>query len=227
MNIIYYDKNKNCYRERNIKQWAVNNKLDYIIELHKNSSSNSSATGTGVLIKSGTNNKNIELATKVFNVLNKYFKKWSTGVVYRDNLYNMNVIEGSCNYSLLEICFNSNDNDNNVLDNNIENIGNDLYITLKESGIKNLGVIYGHGNGDPGAVNGTRYEADEVRRIEVKEMTKPIELDNTPDSYAKLSVDKAIEKGILKGDTNGNLMLHSNVSRQDLMVFFDRLRLLD
>lgn len=51
-------------------------------------------------------------------------------------------------------------------------------------------------------------------------------LDNTPDEYAKTAVQKAIEKGILKGDGNGNLMLRSPLTRQDMLVILDRLELL-
>ena len=48
-------------------------------------------------------------------------------------------------------------------------------------------------------------------------------LDNTPDSYAKKSVEWAKKEGILKGDDNGNLMLHSNITRQDFIVMLYRL----
>ncbi len=47
--------------------------------------------------------------------------------------------------------------------------------------------------------------------------------DNTPDAYAAKAVSKATSKGIIKGDESGNLMLHSAVSRQDLMVILERL----
>lgn len=50
--------------------------------------------------------------------------------------------------------------------------------------------------------------------------------DNTPDTYAKGAVDKAIKKGVLKGTTGGDYKLHSAVTRQDLFVFLDRLGLL-
>ena len=43
--------------------------------------------------------------------------------------------------------------------------------------------------------------------------------DNTPDKYAKEAVEWAVKEGILNGDQNGNYMLHSNVTRQDLLVF--------
>lgn len=52
-------------------------------------------------------------------------------------------------------------------------------------------------------------------------------LDNAPAEWEKESINKALEKGILKGDENGNLMLHSAVTRAQLMVFLDRLGLLN
>lgn len=53
-----------------------------------------------------------------------------------------------------------------------------------------------------------------------------VKVDNTPDSYAKTAVDKAIKKGVLAGTTDGDYKLHSDVTRQDLFVFLDRLGLL-
>lgn len=63
--------------------------------------------------------------------------------------------------------------------------------------------------------------------IKYKKEEKPMaKKDNTPDSYAKSAVEKAVKKGILKGTTEGDLKLHSAVTRQDLFVFLDRLGLL-
>ena len=56
-----------------------------------------------------------------------------------------------------------------------------------------------------------------------KEEKQIPKLDNTPDAYAKDAVKWAKEKGIIKGDENGNLMLHSNITRQDMLVFLYRL----
>lgn len=50
--------------------------------------------------------------------------------------------------------------------------------------------------------------------------------DNTPDKYAKAAVEKAIKSGVLKGTTDGDLKLHSPVTRQDFFVFLDRMGLL-
>ena len=47
--------------------------------------------------------------------------------------------------------------------------------------------------------------------------------DNTPDLYAKDAVCKAVDKGIIKGDEGGNLMLHSPITRQDLLVILERI----
>lgn len=46
--------------------------------------------------------------------------------------------------------------------------------------------------------------------------------DNTPDSYAANAINWAKDCGILYGDGNGDLKLHSNVTRQDVIVFLYR-----
>lgn len=51
-------------------------------------------------------------------------------------------------------------------------------------------------------------------------------MDNTPSKWAKESVDKAIKSGLIKGDENGNLALHDNLTREQLCVFLDRLGLI-
>lgn len=55
-----------------------------------------------------------------------------------------------------------------------------------------------------------------------KEMNKVKAVDNTPDTYAKEAVDWAIKNGILKGTVEGDFMLHSNLTRQDALVFLHR-----
>lgn len=50
--------------------------------------------------------------------------------------------------------------------------------------------------------------------------------DNIPDEYAKAAVQKAQEREILKGGTDGDLMLHSPLTRQDLFVILERLGIL-
>ena len=48
------------------------------------------------------------------------------------------------------------------------------------------------------------------------------ETDNIADAYAADAVKWAIDNGILRGDSNGNYKLHSNISRQDMLVFLYR-----
>lgn len=49
-----------------------------------------------------------------------------------------------------------------------------------------------------------------------------VKKDNTPDKYAKEAVEWAVKNGILKGDDNGDYKLHSNVTKQDVLVFLHR-----
>jgi hypothetical protein len=67
-----------------------------------------------------------------------------------------------------------------------------------------------------------------IRGVDNKPMETIIKevQDNTPDTWAKISVDKAIAKGIFKGDSDGNLRLHDEITRQEFMVILDRLSLL-
>lgn len=46
--------------------------------------------------------------------------------------------------------------------------------------------------------------------------------DNVADAYASDAIIWAIKNGILYGDQNGNYKLHSNITRQDMLVFLHR-----
>lgn len=48
-------------------------------------------------------------------------------------------------------------------------------------------------------------------------------LDNTPNSWAKDAVEWAKDKKIITGDENGNLKLHDNCTREDVLVFLYRM----
>ena len=60
-----------------------------------------------------------------------------------------------------------------------------------------------------------------LKKKEVKKVAT-VKKDNTPDKYAKTAVDWAVKNGILAGDGNGDYKLHSNVTRQDMLVFLHR-----
>lgn len=48
------------------------------------------------------------------------------------------------------------------------------------------------------------------------------DLDNTPAAWEKKAVEAALSRGIIKGDTSGNLKLHSTATRADVLVFLER-----
>ena len=71
--------------------------------------------------------------------------------------------------------------------------------------------------------NFKKKPADPVEPVKPVDPVKPtVKLDNTPDSYAKSAIDWAVKVGLLKGDQNGDYMLHSYITRQDAVVFLDR-----
>lgn len=47
--------------------------------------------------------------------------------------------------------------------------------------------------------------------------------DNTPDNWAKEAINWALDNKILFGDDTGNLKLHSTCTRQEIIVFINRL----
>ena len=165
MNVIYYDKTKDAYKQKNINTWAKNNKLDYVIELHRNSFTSATAKGSEVLIwhKFNADVKDNAVLTSLLNC--GYTNR---GIRKRNDLQNMNLMSNtSISYSLVEIGFISNSDDNAIFDRTIIKLGQELYTRLKNAGVKRLGVVCGHGQGDSGAVNGKRTEADDVRKIKI------------------------------------------------------------
>jgi N-acetylmuramoyl-L-alanine amidase len=60
-------------------------------------------------------------------------------------------------------------------------------------------------------------------RNDVKKLLdEKIYFDNTPDRYAKEAIDWAVSQGILKGNGEGDLSLHDQCTRQDMLVFIHR-----
>ena len=57
----------------------------------------------------------------------------------------------------------------------------------------------------------------------IPEEISVVEKDNTPDEWAKIAVENAMNNGILHGDENGDLKLHKNCTRQEMIVFLYRL----
>lgn len=74
----------------------------------------------------------------------------------------------------------------------------------------------------PYVYNNTEHKWGSFLDLIVKESKPMAKVDNTPDKYAKEAVEWAIKEGILKGDDNGDLKLHTNITRQDALVFMYR-----
>jgi hypothetical protein len=48
------------------------------------------------------------------------------------------------------------------------------------------------------------------------------DLDNEPSDWSREAIEWAVENGIIKGDEHGDLMLRSNVTREQMIVFLHR-----
>ena len=65
-------------------------------------------------------------------------------------------------------------------------------------------------------------EHTEVLPPPLLEKPEEVILDNTPNEWAKDTVENFISNGILKGDDMGNYKLHNNCTRQEIIVFLYR-----
>lgn len=159
MEVVYYPKEKNCYANRDIVSWAKANNLDYICEIHRNAGG---GYGYETLVKGGADNTDNAIHNAIVGL---GFR--DRGIKLRTDLYNMNAINGICSYSLIEIGFIDSTDDNNLFDKNLEAIGNAIYSACESTGKTRVGIICGHGQGDPGASAFGRREDLDVRKINV------------------------------------------------------------
>jgi hypothetical protein len=74
------------------------------------------------------------------------------------------------------------------------------------------------------AVNGRYIRGYGLPKYSTETATAPAvaKVDNTADKYAAEAVNWAIKEGIVSGDENGNLKLHSNITKQDALVLLYR-----
>ena len=63
---------------------------------------------------------------------------------------------------------------------------------------------------------------EEWEMLKVRILKGEITMDNTPSEWAKEAVAWAVERGILRGDENGNLRLRDNVTREETVVMMYR-----
>lgn len=87
---------------------------------------------------------------------------------------------------------------------------------------KTIYVIEGNYN-NAVAVRKIAVNAKGIRGYAVPKYDKEAaKTDNKPDDYAKAAVDWAVKNKIILGNGNGDLMLHSNITRQDFLVMLYR-----
>lgn len=142
-----------------------------------------------------------ELADDILEEITKIGQN-SRGVKTRTNTsgrdYYAFIRNTNCPAVIVECAFVDNKNDIAIIDTAEEQAK--MGVAIAKGILKNLGIKY----------------------IEKSLKTKNNAVDNTPESYATDAVKWAIDNGILKGDGNGNYKLHSNISRQDMIVFLYR-----
>lgn len=80
--------------------------------------------------------------------------------------------------------------------------------------------IFGSYSADMALANWLKFKS--IVKGYLDELTAP-QKDNTPDSWAKESVDFAVKNEILFGGLDGNYMLHSKCLRQEMLVFLYRM----
>ena len=111
-------------------------------------------------------------------------------------------------YSLIELGFINNLEDNSIFDGNITSIGRLIFEALEKMGVRRLGVVCGHGQGDPGACAFGKTESEDVRKIWVEKESKSMP---TPDAAIPLPSENKryrLPDGayILKNRTSGTVI---------------------
>ncbi|MCU7556521.1 CHAP domain-containing protein [Macrococcus capreoli] len=162
--ITQYDTRRDCYKDRGILK--VGAQYDHILESHMDAFNNASAQDAHIVIKAGYAADNADRA--IVSVLKKYFGvRYNDGIMYRDDLQNMNDAIGKASYRLAEFGFITNAEERNIFVKQMDNIAKDIAAALVKIGGKWL-LIAGHGAGDPGAMAGGYKEADLVRQLNAK-----------------------------------------------------------
>lgn len=187
MKIVTYNPNLDCFAQRNIASWARNNRVQIVYELHRNAFSNPSANGYETLIDYR------QRSIAVTNLHRRIIER--TG--YRDRgikvtnggggraLYNSRQMfeVAKIPYCLLELGFMGNANDNSIFDRTIKTIEEVIVQLSRDSGLTCIGIVYGHGARDPGAVALGRREADDVRKIKPTVNSTSINTPQTPQNH--------------------------------------------
>lgn len=171
--IIYYPISLNAYNQKNIKEWSLNNGLKYVVEIHFNAF-NKTAQGTENWIYSGyapdpVDRELVSALASNFNLINRGTK----GTNQLANVVRM--ANSNIGYCLLETHFGDNSSDHSKMQ-DVRRVGGVIKQVLDKyySGNTKVGIVYGHGQGDSGAIasNG-QQEQNYVRSIKVETATTP------------------------------------------------------
>lgn len=199
MKTVIYPVNKRSVTAGDIGKWAKKNGCDLVIEVHfnavKDPKSNGCETLTDYNQRDGIPIKNIHRELVKLGWRDRGFKPCNGGG--GRSLQNPRLVrQEGIQYMLLELCFISNVNDMALFDKHMDTIPSIILKTARESGVRTLGIVYGHGGNDVGAegINGRR-EAVEVRRLDftsdkVHTETEESVLDMTREELDKLIDDK-------------------------------------
>ena len=129
--VTFYDITKDMYQQSQLGKGAYTTpKVASVTEIHQDASTNKSATGGHVIISTGFNPDEQDLA--LANVIKKYAGWWGSvrntqGINKRDNLLNLNVYaKRGQNYRLLELGFITNDKEIQSLTKNVDALAKEL-----------------------------------------------------------------------------------------------------
>lgn len=199
LHVEIYNPNINSVKAGNIGSWANANKLDGIIELHRNAVDNPQAHGYETILDYKNINsfaKNVHAKMVALGWRDRGYKYANDGK-WR-NLSNprkaREARQGGIPYALLELGFIGNSNDNKIFDQNLVQMGNLIMKAAIESGMKRIGIVYGHGGGDPGAGGLGRREATDVRKIPFNPSNLNSKPQSTPSESTPNNPETAIKK---------------------------------
>lgn len=204
MEVVVYNPKFNCFKQGDIVSWARANKLDLVVENHRNSAGETSYGYESLVDHYQAIPQSIVEVHRAMVALGwrdrGFVKRNGPGQKGHQNSRLMRIAK--IPYVLLEHGFISNPQENQRYDSKLISIGSSIYDAAKRSGVKRLGVIYGHGQGDPGACKLPRTEAEDVRRISVAKKKEEIDMDRNELNRILDERDRKIKTDVLKQVTD-------------------------
>lgn len=164
MSLLVYNPNQNAFRRQNIASWAVSNNIDTTIEIHRNAGG---GVGYESWLWSGVQPSNIDRA------IHNYFISVGhrdRGFKFTSGLQNLALLRSANRRGILiEIGFIDTQADNSLYDSRLTQMFNGMINAIRNVAPNaRIGIVFGHGEGDPGAVAFGRQEAIDVRNLQIK-----------------------------------------------------------